>query len=189
MEFIGFRAELNNILDRIEERFRKGPTADRLQQEFYLLQLDKGKKIQYVASRLEQKYRNLEEKFPDRYNRKQLKYRIFYGLHQHLWDLMHFFYKQNSITYDNLLSATWEAQTERTENKVVPVRVKAASVDGKTREQSSNIMELGNKIESLTTVIKSSAYNGVRPKGRDHRGRNKTKATHPKETNQTRDTQ
>ena len=35
--FIGFQADLMDILDRVEERFGKGPTADKLQQEFYLL--------------------------------------------------------------------------------------------------------------------------------------------------------
>ena len=77
MRFIGFRANLDTILIGIEERFGRGPSADKLQQEYYQLQQEKGEKIQQFASRLETKYRKLEEKFPDRYDHKQLKDRYF----------------------------------------------------------------------------------------------------------------
>ena len=47
-------------------------------------------------------------------------------MHQHLRDLMSFLYF--------LLSATWEAETKWTENKVVPTRIKAANVEGKLKK-------------------------------------------------------
>ena len=39
--FIGFQADLMDILDWVEERLGKAPTADKLQQEFYLLEQEK----------------------------------------------------------------------------------------------------------------------------------------------------
>ena len=90
MRFIGFRTNLDTILIGIEERFGRGPSADKLQQEYYQLQQEKGEKIQF-ASRLETKYQKLEEKFPERNDYKQLKDRLFYGMHQHLRDLMRFY--------------------------------------------------------------------------------------------------
>ena len=57
--FIGFQADLTDILDKVEERFGKAPTANKLQQEFYLLAQERMEKIQQFASHLEQKYRKL----------------------------------------------------------------------------------------------------------------------------------
>ena len=73
MRFIGFRVNLDTILIGIEERLGREPSADKLQQEYYQFQQEKGEKIQQFTSRLETKYRKLEEKFPDRYDHKQLK--------------------------------------------------------------------------------------------------------------------
>ena len=123
MRFIGFRANLDTILISIEDRFGRGPSADKFQQEYYQLQQEKGEKIQQFASRLETKYRKLEEKFPDRYDRKQ-----FYGMHQHLRDSMRFLYRQEPISYENLLIATREAETEWTENKSISVRMRSTTL-------------------------------------------------------------
>ena len=49
MRFIGFRVNLDTILIGIEERFGRGPSADKLQQEYYQLQQEKGEKIQQFA--------------------------------------------------------------------------------------------------------------------------------------------
>ena len=65
------------ILDWVEERFDKAPTADKIQQEFYLLGQEKIKKIQQFASHLVQTYKKLQTKFPSHYDRKQLKDRLF----------------------------------------------------------------------------------------------------------------
>ena len=44
MRFRGVIANLDTILIGIEERFRRGPSADKLQQEYYQLQQEKGKR-------------------------------------------------------------------------------------------------------------------------------------------------
>ena len=75
--FIGFQADLTDILDGVEEKFGKAPTADKLQQEFYLLGQERMEKIQQFASHLEQKYRKLQTKFPGCYYRNQLKDQLF----------------------------------------------------------------------------------------------------------------
>ena len=124
VRFIGFQVELMKILDWVEERFGKAPTADRIQQEFYLLGQDPVEKVQKSASHLDQCYRKLQAKFPCQ---KQLKDRLFFGIHQHLHDSMLFLYKQGQTMYESLLSATQEAETEQTESKV-SARFKGASV-------------------------------------------------------------
>ena len=67
-------------------------------------------KIQQFASHLEQKYRKLQTKFPGCYDRKQLKDWLYFGMHQHLCDSMHFLCKQEETRYEDLLSAAHEAE-------------------------------------------------------------------------------
>ena len=71
--FVGFGVFLGAILEAMDKRFRKRSTTDRLQQEFFQLQQEKGERIQHFASRLEKSFRKLQEAFPDRYKEEQLK--------------------------------------------------------------------------------------------------------------------
>ena len=72
---------LDDILKKVEKQFGKQPSGDRLQQEFCQLAQDKNKKVRQFAGRLEQKYKYLKEKFPDRYQTKDLKDRLFHRMH------------------------------------------------------------------------------------------------------------
>ena len=54
--FVGFSAQLSTILEAIDKRFGKRSTADRLQQEFFQLQQEKGEQIQHFAGQLEQAF-------------------------------------------------------------------------------------------------------------------------------------
>ena len=71
--FVGFGAPLGAILEAMDKRFGKRSTTDRLQQEFFQLQQEKGERIQHFASCLEKSFRKLQEAFPDRYKGEQLK--------------------------------------------------------------------------------------------------------------------
>ena len=62
--FVGFNSPLSVILEPIDKRFGKKSTADRLQQEFFQLQQDKGKRIQHFMSQLERAFKKLQEVFP-----------------------------------------------------------------------------------------------------------------------------
>ena len=86
--FVGFNAPLSTILEAIDKRFGKKSTADRLQQEFFQLQQDKGERIQHFASRLERVFKKLQEAFPQRYGQEQLKERLFHGVNQQTCDSM-----------------------------------------------------------------------------------------------------
>ena len=57
------------------------------------------------------------------YDHKQLKDRLFYGMHQYLRDSMRCLYKQETVSYKDLLVATQEAETQWMENKSVPVQM------------------------------------------------------------------
>ena len=49
MGFIGFQADLTDILDQVKEIFGKAPTANKLQQEFYLLTQERVEKIPIIC--------------------------------------------------------------------------------------------------------------------------------------------
>ena len=80
--FVGFDAPLSAILEAIDKRFGKKSTADRLQQEFFQLQQDKGEQIQHFASRLERAFQRLQEAFPQCYGEEQLNEWLFHGMNQ-----------------------------------------------------------------------------------------------------------
>ena len=62
--FVGFNSPLSVILEAIDKRFGKKSTVDRIHQEFFQLQQDKGERIQHFARRLERAFKKLQEVFP-----------------------------------------------------------------------------------------------------------------------------
>ena len=94
LDFVGFDKELPVLMDVLETRYGKGQTTDKLQQEFYQLTQERNENVQQFAGRLEFKYKRLICLYPDRYNLNILKERLFYGMTQHLRDLMRYLYKE-----------------------------------------------------------------------------------------------
>ena len=64
-----------------------------------------------------------------RYDRGQLKERVFQGMHPHLRDSMKFLYMKEEVGYEEFLVTVFEAETEGTEGKVLNVKVKAMTVE------------------------------------------------------------
>ena len=86
LEFIGYGEEMGVILRHIKEQFGQGPSKAKLQKEFFLMEQRKTESINQFAGRVEQQFRRLRALYPGRYDRGQLKERIFQGMHLHLWD-------------------------------------------------------------------------------------------------------
>ena len=159
VSFVGFSAPLGAILEAMEKRFGKVPTTDRLQQEFFQLQQDKGERVQHFAGRLEKTFKKLQEVFPDRYGEVQLKERLFHGVNQQTRDSMRFLYTKESTTYDSLLAAIKEAEVEWNESKT-QVRIKGVVVP----EREDELEELKKRLDKLTATVKSSNVKD-KPKG------------------------
>ena len=156
--FVGFGTPMGAILEAMDKRFGKRSTTNRLQQEFFQLQQEKGERIQHFASRLERSFRKLQEAFPERYKEEQLKERLFHGVNQQTRDSMRFLYTKATTTYESLLAAIKEAEIEWMESKG-QVRMKAATVV----DRSEEIEELKQKLEKLTATVKSNTLRGARP--------------------------
>ena len=161
---IGFETSMEDIIEKIEERFGERWTADRLQQEFYQMTQQKGEKIRQFAGRLETKFKKLKERIPGRYDEKILKERLFHGMHQNLRDSIRFCYKQEGTMYAKLFSETLDAEKEKgPESKATTVKIKSATLD-QVQGEDSGIQDLKRKLDNLTTVVKSANYGGTRPK-------------------------
>ena len=91
---------MNAILEAMDKQFGKRATSDKLQQEFYQLQQEKGERIQHFAGCLEKSFKKLQEVFLDRYQQNQLKERLLYGVNQQTRDSMRYLYDKGSTTYD-----------------------------------------------------------------------------------------
>ena len=116
------------ILRHIKERFGQGPLKAKLQKEFFLMEQKKMESINQFAGRVEQQFKRLRALYPGRYDRSQLKERIFQGMHPHLRDFMQFLYMKDDGSYEEFLAAVYEAENERTESKVLNVEAKAMMV-------------------------------------------------------------
>ena len=154
ISFLGFNVNLDDILEKVEKWFGKQLSGDQLQQEFYQLAQDKNKKVRQFAGRLEQKYKYLKEKFPDKYQTKDLKDRLFHGMHPHICESMRFLYKKAKVTYEELLSEMLEVEKDCCSSKSTSVKSKAAVVGSKA---SPSLQKLIQEINALTTVVKSAS--------------------------------
>ena len=64
VEYVGFEAPIEIILDRLEHQFRKSKSTDHLQHNFFQLAQEKSEGIQQYTGRLENQYKRLKAAFP-----------------------------------------------------------------------------------------------------------------------------
>ena len=72
---------------------------------------------------------------------------------------MRFVYKQESVYYEDLLVGTREAETEWTENKSIPVRMRSTILN-----EEVGLKDLQKEVEALTAALNSTAFQGAKPK-------------------------
>ena len=129
VEYIGFGAPLGTILERLEHRFQKTQSTDRLQYEFFQLGQEKLKGGQQYAGRLKNHYKKLKAVFTEHYGGgAQLKERLYFGMIPGLRNTTRYLSKQDDTTYKELLDAAKEAELEFTESKGASARLKAVGV-------------------------------------------------------------
>ena len=106
-------------------------------------------------------YRQLHDKLTGRFDEQQLKDGLFYGVSQSLRDSSRYLYKDPTVTYQALLKAIEEMESEYGEGRAT-VRAKSATV-----AEDTGIAGLKEKIEARTTVVKSSniVSTGMKPLG------------------------
>ena len=79
-------------------------------------------------------------------------------------ETIQFCYKKAKMTYDELLNGTLDAKWERfTKVKTTSLKVKSAVATS----EDGGIKDLKQRIDQLTTVIKSFTFAGTKPKKRN----------------------
>ena len=82
-------------------------------------------------------------------------------MNQQLKDSIQFCYKREETTYEELFWEAVEAKKEKNlKIKVTSLKVKSAIVG----EDQDRIRDLKQKIDALTTMVKSSTLGGAKPK-------------------------
>ena len=158
VSFLGFNAPLETLLDVMEDRFGRKITGDWLQQEFYQLQQERREKVQHFAVRLEKAFKKLQEAFPDRYQRNQLKEHLFHSVNQQTRDSMRYLYDRESTTYEVLLAAMKKAETEWSKTHA-QFRMKGAAV-----VQKKKLDELKERLNKLQATVKSATAKAEKDK-------------------------
>ena len=148
ISFLGLYANLDDIFKKVEKQFGKQLSGEHLQEEFYQLAQDKTEKVRQCTGRLEQKYKYLKEKFPNKYQTKDLKDRLLHGMHPHICESMRFLYKKAEVTYEELLSEMLEAEKDCCSSNSTSVKSKAAVVESKA---SPSLQKLTQEISALTS--------------------------------------
>ena len=69
--------------------------------------------------RVEHRFKKLRALYPERYDRSQLKERIFLGMHPPSMRFHAIFIMKDNVGYEEFLAAVYEAKNEGTEGKVV----------------------------------------------------------------------
>ena len=155
---VGFEESVEKLLEKVEDRFGEKWTADGLQQDFYKITQGKNEKVRQFTGRLEAQFKELKEKVPGCYDNRMLRECMFHGMHQQLKDSIWFCYKTEETTYEELFREAVEAEKEKNpETKVTSLKVKSVVVS----EDQMGIQDLKQKIDALTTVVKSSTLGGA----------------------------
>ena len=85
---VGYDAELSVMISWLEDRFGLGETNDNLLLEIHKMAQGPNEKVQEFGSKLECKFKILQERFRGRYAAVQLKDRFFSGMHDKMHDSM-----------------------------------------------------------------------------------------------------
>ena len=128
----------------------------------------KTESINQFVGRVEQQFKRLRALYLGRYDRSQLKERIFQGMYPHLRDSMQFLYMKDNVGYEEFLAAVYDAENEGTESKIVNMKARAMTVEKVIEEREKDeLKDLKWQIESLTTIMKSATMGTGKTKGRE----------------------
>ena len=162
---VGYDAELAQMISHLEDRFGLGETNDTLLLEFYQMVQGPHEKIQDFGSKLECKFKILQERFPGRYATVQLKDRFFSGMHDKMCDSMRYLYDQDDCSFSKLLKASMMAEAESQARHTVKAKA-ATVVEVPTNPHDSELTSIQSQLDSMAKILKSAQFS------KKNRGRN-----------------
>ena len=149
---VGYDDELPEMISQLEDRFGLGETNDNLLLEFHQMVQGPNEKVQDFSSKLECKFKILQERFPGRYAAVQLKDRFSSGMHEKMRDSMRFLYTQDDCSFSKLLKAAMTAEAEHKSR--VLVKAKAATAEVVTNPANQELTSIQNQLDSMSKILK-----------------------------------
>ena len=154
---VGYDMELSLMISHLEDRFGLGETNDTLLLEFHQMSQGVHEKVQDFGSKLECKFKILQEQFPGRYAAVQLKDRFFSEIQDKMRDSMRFLYTQEDCTFSKLLKAVMITKAESKPR--VTAKVKAATADTNTNNNNQELSSIQSQLDSMSKILKSAQFN------------------------------
>ena len=154
---VGYDAELSLMISHLEDRFGLGETNDTLLLEFHQMSQGLHEKVQDFGSKLECKFKILQERFPGRYAVVQLKDRFFSGLQDKMRDSMRFLYTQEDCTFSKLLKAVMIAEAESKPR--VQAKVKSVTAETNTNNNNQELSSIQSQLDSMSKILKNAHFN------------------------------
>ena len=153
---VGYDAKLPEMILCLEDWFGLGETNDNLLLEFHQMVQGSNEKVQDFGSKLECKFKRLQERFPGRYAAVQLKDQFFSGMHDKMCDSLQFLYTQDDCFFSKLLKATMTTEAEQKSR--VLVKSKAAATEIVTNPATQELTSIQNQLDSMSPILKSVQF-------------------------------
>ena len=172
----GYESTLDHIIQCLDDKFSHSETDDCLLQEFHQMQQGIKEGVLEYGSKLECKFRFLQERFPDRYDDSQLRDRFFSSVVNRTRDAIRHKHDNPESTFNELLTAAMKAEAEATQRSA---QAKAFNAETDTNPEITSIQK---QLTSMTDIIKSARF-----QDRDHKrkGDNTAKAAEIRENQRT----
>ena len=157
---VGYDAALSDMISRLEDRFGLGETDDALLLEFHQMNQGSTEKIQDYGSKLQCKFKILQEQFPGRYAEVQLLDRFFSGMQDKMRDSMRFLYTQDTCTFSQLLKEAMKAEAEHCSRTSVRAKAAHAEVDGPQNDTNPEMASIQKQLDSMSQILKGANFKG-----------------------------
>ena len=156
----GYDSTLDHIIQFLDDKFSHSETDDCLLQEFHQMQQGTKEGILEYGSKLESKFRFLQERFPGRYEDSQLRDRFFSSILDRNRDAIRHKHDNLDCTFNELFTSAMKAEAESTQRNA---RAKALNADVDTNPEIVAIhKQLSNMTDLLHNNHKSKNKGGQR---------------------------
>ena len=184
---IGYDSSLDAMLQQLENRFRLGESVNILQQEFHQMMQMRKEKVSEFGSKLEHKFRLLQEKCSGHYDSDALKERLFHGMIDKLRDSVRYLYSQPDCDFNKLLKAAMMCEFETT--SCASTRAKSLQVSEVVTPESnvsekSDITSIRAQLEQMSTILKSANFRPNNKSNSKHKPNGKAAQTINKDMRQ-----
>ena len=150
----GYESTLDHMIDCLDSKFARTETDDCLLQEFHRMQQGTTERVLDYGSKLECKFRFLQERFPGRYKDSQLRNRFFSSVNDRTRDAIRHKHDQAASTFNKLLNAAMKAEAE-TPNRVVHTKALNATDNNNPDNEITSIQK---QLVNMTEILKSAHF-------------------------------